>query len=130
VLTGWALRPFGSNDHVGFLPQNGQMAQANRLPYTIIAGDFLFTHAAFRCLAATFNRNNEFVIPCLLGGQHINLWNIQGKTDFGRGRYGHRFYSVCENDFHFTSPPYLGVPPEFLKNQKGLSRPIEAGWKN
>ena len=96
------------------------MAQVYGLTTAIVTFDFLFTHATFCCFAATFNRNHEFAIPSMFSGNNINLRNIQGKTDLGWGRYGHRFYSVCENDFHSTSLPHMGVPPKFLKNQKTL----------
>ena len=113
----WALGSSRSNLDSGFLPQDRQMAQAHDLTVTVIAGYFLLADAALRCVAATFNRNDEFIIPCLLGGKHINLRNIQGKADFGRGRYGHCFHSVFENDFHSTSPPHMCVPLVFPKNQ-------------
>lgn len=127
MLTGGTLGPACPNDYVALLPQYGQMTQANSLTMTIVAGNFLFTNAASGCLVAAFYCDDEFTVSCLPGSKHINLGNIQGKTNCGWVRYGHRFYSVYENVFHSTSSPYLGVPPipkEPLFGKRSVSKGI------
>ncbi|MBK8905863.1 MAG: hypothetical protein IPM53_32070 [Anaerolineaceae bacterium] len=52
------------------------MTQTHRLTMAIVAGNLLFTNATLGCVAATFNRNNEFTVLCVLGSKHINLRNI------------------------------------------------------
>jgi hypothetical protein len=102
------------------------MTQANGLAMTIVTANFLLSYAAWGCFMAAFNGDDEFTIPCLLGSKHIDLRNVQGRTDFSWARYGHRFYSVCENEFHSTSPPHMGVPLVFPKNHKnqGFDREV------
>jgi hypothetical protein len=92
------------------------------LAMTVTTRDNLLTNAAFCCLFAAFNRDDELAIPCLFGSKNINLRNIKRKTDSGRSRNGHLFNSIDENVSHSTSSPHLGVPLGFPKNLKDSSK--------